>query len=452
VPADATIVLAPDGGSAGQAPATDVRLEMLGHSSGTRCGFTVHAPDPDAGALLGIELTALSDTGAATQRAHLPPAPTPRPPADEPATRLADLAGRGATVLDVDGVLQGSDATRTFDLFAPPLPGVVPPMLPDSVDVVVLRAAGGELDPAVRSVARLGVLVDDDGTLTAEALGTAAPARRVSALVPAYGDPHLTDLCLAALLASRLPPGVELEVVAIDDQCPENSREILSAWARRDARMRADINPRNLGFLGTTNRAAKLATGDVLVMVNNDAFVEPDALAALLEGLDRPGVGVAGGSFVWPDGRLQEAGGAVFRDGSAWHLGGGGPNPLDPLYAAWRPADYCSGALLALTRATWDQLGGLDTEFDPGEYEDVDLCFRARAAGLGVLCVPAARATHHMRSLWRGPTSHQERFLTRWRDVLAGFPERPEEVDRPAQRELIAGAAARCPAWPPAVA
>ncbi len=97
--------------------------------------------------------------------------------------------------------------------------------------------------------------------------------------------------------------------------------------------------------------------------------------------------------MLYPDGRLQEAGGVVFADGSGWNYGKF-ESPDDPRFAYLRDCDYVSGAAIAIPRALFAQVGGFDTRYAPAYYEDTDLAFAVRAAGKRVLYQPAARVIH----------------------------------------------------------
>ena len=98
--------------------------------------------------------------------------------------------------------------------------------------------------------------------------------------------------------------------------------------------------------------------------------------------------------LVYPDGKLQEAGGLIFDDGSAANYGRF-EDPGHPLYGFVRETGYCSGAALAVPRALFAQLGGFDPAFRPGYYEDTDLAMRVREAGLAVRFQPASVVVHH---------------------------------------------------------
>ncbi len=211
---------------------------------------------------------------------------------------------------------------------------------------------------------------------------------RASVVIPVHGAfPH-TLACLRALAAH--PPAVPFEVIVVDDASPDDTLARLGQVAG----VRVHARATNGGFIAACNEGAALARGDWLVFLNNDTVPQPGWLDALLRTFDtQTDVGLVGAKLVYPDGRLQEAGGVVFADGSAWNYGKF-ESPEDPRFAYLRDCDYASGAAIAIPRALFAQLGGFDTRYAPAYYEDTDLAFAVRAAGRRVLYQPAARVIH----------------------------------------------------------
>ena len=81
------------------------------------------------------------------------------------------------------------------------------------------------------------------------------------------------------------------------------------------------------------------------------------------------------------------------RTASAWNYGRF-EDPTDCRFAYVRDADYLSGAAIAIPRALFQRLGGFDARYAPAYYEDTDLAFAVRAAGLRVLYQPRAVVVH----------------------------------------------------------
>ena len=213
-----------------------------------------------------------------------------------------------------------------------------------------------------------------------------APA--ASIVIPVHGQWPRTLACLRAIAAH--PPACAVELVVVDDASPDETGRYLAQIEG----LRVVSRAANGGFIAACNDGADAARGGFLVFLNNDTVPQPGWLDALLGTFERfPDTGIAGAQLLYPDGRLQEAGGVVFADGSAWNYGRFAW-PDDPRYAYVREADYVSGAALAIPRALFERVGGFDARYAPAYYEDTDLAFAVRAAGLRVRCQPAARVVH----------------------------------------------------------
>ncbi|HSD16986.1 MAG TPA: glycosyltransferase [Thermomonas sp.] len=245
---------------------------------------------------------------------------------------------------------------------------------------------------------------------------------RASIVIPVFGAFAHTLACLRAIAAH--PPAVAFEVIVVDDASPDDSLAKLRAIDG----LRVHARGANGGFIAACNDGASLARGEVLVFLNNDTVPQPGWLDAMLATFDaHPDAGLVGAKLLYPGGRLQEAGGVVFADGSGWNYGRF-DDPADCRYAYLRDADYVSGAAIAIPRPLFERLGGFDTRFAPAYYEDTDLAFAVRAAGLRVLVQPASVVVHDEGTtsgtdINAGPKATQARnqavFAAKWRDALA---------------------------------
>ncbi|MCL2309986.1 MAG: glycosyltransferase [Proteobacteria bacterium] len=267
----------------------------------------------------------------------------------------------------------------------------------------------------------------------------ASTTPRVSILIPAYGEPLATFSCIKSV--HEHTHGIAYEVLVLDDASPESLQEQLAGVEG----VRFIRQPKNLGFLKNCNAGAKEACGEILVFLNNDTLVTNDWLIALVDTLEQAlDAGLVGAQLCYPDGQLQEAGGIVFRDGSAWNYGRN-DDPNQPEFHYSRDVDYCSGACIALSRKLWEQLGGFDERFAPAYYEDTDLAFQVRAVGKRVLYQPQARVIHfegqtsgtdETQGVKRYQVINQQAFFDKWRAVLARHPERYSDIRRAAEHGI----------------
>jgi GT2 family glycosyltransferase/glycosyltransferase involved in cell wall biosynthesis len=251
---------------------------------------------------------------------------------------------------------------------------------------------------------------------------------RASIIIPVYNQLNYTLACLRSL--SDCADATPFEVIVVDDASGDASARVLPGVPG----LRYHRNPENLGFIGACNVGAELASGEFLVFLNNDTTVESGWLDALLSTFaQHPDTGLAGSKLVYPDGRLQEAGGIVFSDGSGWNYGRF-EDPNHPRFNFVREVDYCSGAALALRRELFLRLGGFDSHYAPAYYEDTDLAMRVRELGLKVRYQPASVVIHHegvssgtdVRSGVKAyQVANQAKFVARWSKVLSASHARP---------------------------
>ncbi len=248
-------------------------------------------------------------------------------------------------------------------------------------------------------------------------------APKVSVVVVLYNQAGLTLLCLQALAASV---GVEFETIIVDNASSDRTAQLLN----RITGARVLRQDSNLGFLRAVNLSANHARGEFMLLLNNDAVVEPNTLANAVARLDaEPSAGAVGGPILLWDGRLQEAGSVIWRDGSCQGYGRG-DMPEASAYQFVRDVDYCSGAFLMLRRELFEELGRFDEVFAPAYYEETDFCVSLWEHGHRVVYDPKVRVKHFEFASDIGSGQalalqqrNRDRFVARHESYLRSRPE-----------------------------
>ncbi|RKZ17131.1 glycosyltransferase family 2 protein [bacterium] len=214
------------------------------------------------------------------------------------------------------------------------------------------------------------------------------------------GRDHLVS-CLDSLAACDHPDHF---VLVVDNGSHDGSVEMVRA--REGVQLLA--LDQNLRFSGGNNAGAARAIelgAEVLLILNNDTLVEPDALAALATQMDAGHFDLAGPRIVYAD-RPERIwyGGGIFRPrlGHVAHraIRRSAGDGADPAGAT----DWVSGCALAIRADLWQELGGLDEAYYIYS-EDVDLCMRARARGASIGYCPAATIRHDVSATVGGDSS-----------------------------------------------
>lgn len=181
------------------------------------------------------------------------------------------------------------------------------------------------------------------------------------------------------------------------------------------------------------NFAVSQAEGEYILLLNDDTEVISDEwLEAMLEHAQRPEVGAVGARLLYPDGRIQHAG-VVVGVGNPW--GPGVAMSSHQFYSSDSPgyagmlrtvANYSAvtAACMLLRKSLFNELGGLDEENLPVQFNDVDLCLRMREQGYSIIYTPYAELYHH-ESASRGykiDFAENLYMRERWGEVLDNDP------------------------------
>lgn len=187
---------------------------------------------------------------------------------------------------------------------------------------------------------------------------------------------HVTKHCLASIDHNTREP---YELIVVDNGSTDETRSFLQGWARKRRNITLVFNDQNLGFAAGCNQGMAVARGEHILLLNNDVVVPDGWLTRMVRVLENdPAVGIVGPrSNRVASTQLIE--GCTYqdldemhdfaRDWSRQHAGLGHHDEL------------AIGFAMLIRGEVFRQIGGLDTRFGTGNYEDDDYCLRAQLAG-----------------------------------------------------------------------
>jgi GT2 family glycosyltransferase len=265
-------------------------------------------------------------------------------------------------------------------------------------------------------------------------------APTVSIVVPVHNNYQITSRCLASLRAEV--SGIDFEVIVLDDGSSDRTRDRLAANTGIQY-IRSEVCR---GFLHACNLGVRYAKGEYVALLNNDTEVTTGWLEQLLYVFDTfANVGLVGSKLLYPDGRLQEAGGMVWGNGSPMNYGRNG-NPNDPRYCYTRQVDYLSGACFMVRRSLWNEIGGFSEIYAPAYFEDTDLAFRVRQKGYKTVYAPSSQVIHYEGlsnglSTETGVKKFQEvnrtKFKARWKHAFKKLGDDWRDLDLMKDRNVV---------------
>lgn len=359
---------------------------------------------------------------------------------DEPASLVDETA-------EADLTLPAGTRLRPYALAAiARTPPGAPPVFDTDRRVLGLRTA-----PHFRAAAVPGAVPLVLARRVAEPVARPAPAGggdpRIAVVTATKDAPQHLARFLATLRAGA---PARAELVLVDNATTDPAALDLLAEAETHENVRVVRDDRPFNFAALNNLGASLTSAEFLVFANNDLeFRYAGWAQALIAALGVEGTGVAGALLDYPGGRVQHAGIVLAGEARVRHMerfsrahdvGYFGRRRRRTLVTA------VTGALMAVRRDDFHALGGFSAARYPVLYNDVDLCLRARRAGLASVLVPDARAIHHesvtfgvrrvtdLRGrggpLWRMERAAEaDRFRADWGDLLDADPCYPAACD-----------------------
>lgn len=254
---------------------------------------------------------------------------------------------------------------------------------------------------------------------------------RYSIIILNHDKAAYTRACLASLLISD---DTDFEVILVDNGSKDNTPEVL-LWFKGVASQRGiDCtiirHEENVGAIAGRNEAMQICRGEFFVFMDNDAMVKDkqwlSKLEAALNADDRRGIVSGKLLFPWEPYAIEFAGGAVSPNGRVGYLGRG-ESRNSPEHNIERECQCVISACIMLKRRLIEDVGMLDEAYSPVQYEDIDLCYRARQNGWVVWYAPHVEMWHFENITTAGSADLKFRYLTirnglifksRWRHMF----------------------------------
>lgn len=237
---------------------------------------------------------------------------------------------------------------------------------------------------------------------------------KISFVVPLYNHLAETREMLASLQAS-LPDGLDYEIILADDASTDGTATWLKSLS--NPRIKVLINGMNRGYAANNNAGTRLATGEVLGLLNNDLLFEPGWLEPMLAVLLSPELkaGLVGNvQYRVADGAVDHAGVVLTPAAQFDHVRTLPAHPQARVLAV-------TGACMLLRKADFEAVGGFDEGFVNGG-EDYDLCFKLRAAGKEIYLAGDSQIRHHVslsrKTNVRRDLLNSRRLFGRWREEI----------------------------------
>ncbi|TAK89108.1 glycosyltransferase family 2 protein [Patescibacteria group bacterium] len=210
---------------------------------------------------------------------------------------------------------------------------------------------------------------------------------KASVVIPNWnGEEHLTE-CLNALKKQTF---TDFETIVVDNGSTDGSVALIENKFPNVVLVRL---PKNIGFAGGVNSGIKIARGEYISLLNNDAIAEPTWLEELIDAMKHADMAAAK-ILHYDDHTLVDSTGDFV---SKWGLSY--PRQRDQKddveYTGYPEIFAASGGANICKREVYDAIGLLDEDFF-AYSEDVDFGFRARLAGFKIVLAPKARVYHHI--------------------------------------------------------
>ncbi len=200
---------------------------------------------------------------------------------------------------------------------------------------------------------------------------------KISVIIPNYNGEELLKRNIPKVIVALLEYSGPKEIIIADDASTDNSIEVIKKIIQENKNVDIKLVDSivNRGFSSNVNAGVNVSVGDIIILLNTDVAPKKNFLKPLLAHFSDEktfAVGSLDESIEGSRTVLRGRGIGQFKRGFLVHKAG----ELDKDNTLW-----VSGGSSAFRKSIWDKLGGLDENFDPFYWEDIDLSFRALKSG-----------------------------------------------------------------------
>lgn len=202
---------------------------------------------------------------------------------------------------------------------------------------------------------------------------------KISIIIPNYNGEKILGENLPKVLDSLEDYSNDSEIIICDDASIDNSIDIINDFFEKNRHAKVKLKlitaDKNKGFSSNVNSGVRNANGEILILLNTDVLPKKDFIKTLLSHFDDEkifAVGCMDESIEDGEMILRGRGKGSWQRGFLVHSAA----DLDGFDTLW-----VSGGSGAFRKSIWDKLGGLDPNFNPFYWEDIDLSYRARKSG-----------------------------------------------------------------------
>ncbi|ANP75030.1 hypothetical protein A134_00750 [Vibrio crassostreae 9CS106] len=256
---------------------------------------------------------------------------------------------------------------------------------------------------------------------------------KASIIVPTRDNKALLKACLDSVLSKTIYP--DFEIIVMDNQSQAVDAVEYLNMLNDHEKVRVIEHNKAFNYSEINNRAVELASGEIIVLLNNDTeVIAPNWLTEMVGLALQHDVGCVGAKLLYNDKTIQHAGVVLGLGGYAAHSHRGTPHNASGYFNRANVNQVLSavtGACLAIRKETYQKVNGLDEGFQVA-YNDVDFCLKVQQAGFYNVYCPYA-VLYHYESKTRGEDNidkektarfdkEKQRLLEKWQPIIENDP------------------------------